>query len=525
MGFGLIAGALSGAGDSIARSAGDYQRFNDTAATDARRLSSEESLAKMREDLRVEAANRIAEGELERSQAPLLRFQKIASKYAGSDAATAPASAPVGVTDESGIDAPTLVDTSGGWDSINASVRSTQPERNAAQAGLMEQELAGETDPELAAVRTRELANVAPGAAAPAGAVAATAGGKMGAKDAMRAALEDAKLNDPLAYKAAIEAFKGEHVLVGPSGSLVNPVTNEVGYHNEAGAEIAKVRADALRDVADKRINATDRLSQMKADAAAKKTAVDPADVEDMAQRLATYAKKPLGDRVIGTPYGIAVMKRVAELNPDWSDIRYGTIDKATKAFSTGKQGDTVRSLNTSVDHIGTARTLVDALKNGDMQPFNKMGNYLGVKFGGTAASNFEAVQQIVAAEINKSVVGAAGTGEERAHMAAQIGSMKSPEQLYGVLDKFTELMAGQLKSLRIQYKQGTGNDDFDENFLSPAARAAFNHVGAPAATPHSKPVEMAATAVASGPKVGAIENGYRFKGGDAGQASNWEKI
>lgn len=303
MGFGLIAGALAGAGNSIANSAHDFQKFNDAEAMDSRRAQHEEALARMRTELQVEAAKRIAEGELERSQAPLLRFQKIASKYAGGDAPVAEVAAPAGEVDATGIDVPTSIDTSGGWDSINASVQATQPERNAAQAGLMGQELAGETDPELLAVRARELENVAPGAAlAPGVPVAPAKGGKM---NPMEAALEDARLNDPLAYKAAMDAYKGEHVQVGPFGAIVNPVSGKVLYQNTAGMEVAQHKSGVAKEIAQMRLRA----------AAANPDAILPQEtVELMAQQYLagdTSVMQNLGRGAQGAENIIKVRKEI----------------------------------------------------------------------------------------------------------------------------------------------------------------------------------------------------------------------
>ena len=84
-----------------------------------------------------------------------------------------------------------------------------------------------------------------------------------------------------------------------------------------------------------------------------------------------------------------------------------------------------------------------------------------------------------------------------------------SPEQLAGTIKTIQKLMAGQLQSLQTQYETGTRRKDFDTK-LSPRAKQVVKEL-----TPQSVNV----------PKVGDVQDGYRFKGGNPGDKANWEKI
>lgn len=586
---GLLA-ALSGAGNSIAKSANDYQQFQDQESAAKRKTADEQALAKMRIDLQVEASNRIAEANEKRANAPLARFSEVAKKFSGTEvldqakdapSTTAPAS-PAADKFGSLVAAITGVESGGNPNAVSpqgasgsmqimpdtfkqyakpgenfdndadrtaAAIRKLQDDfahykgdiaKTAAayiggrgaitSGGAIRGDVSDAIGTTPAAYAKKVLAKVGaaiePAQPVPAEPAAPAKMRKMTTDEATQAALDELKINDPVAYKAAFDTLKGEHVLVGPSGALVNPVTNKVGYHNDAGEKIAQARIDAESakqanaisakdDQVDRQIAARERMFDMKMKSATDRATPDPKAVESTAQALAAYSEKPLAGRVRGTPFGVAVMDRVREIKPEWDEKKYGAMDKAVKAFSTGKEGSIARSLNVAIDHIGTAESLIDALKNNDINLVNSLGNRLGAQTGNTAPTDFNAVKHIVADEITKSVIGGPGALADREEMAKTISSSNSPEQIRSVLTQFKSLMRGQLDGLRDQYQRTTGYDDFDDTFLSQAAKAAMHGAGHSTSAASQKPAPPSTQAKQStiqNPVAGGIPDGWSVK-------------
>lgn len=147
-----------------------------------------------------------------------------------------------------------------------------------------------------------------------------------------------------------------------------------------------------------------------------------------------------------------------------------GAASKAVKDFDTGKQGNNVRSFNTSLRHLDTLSNLSDALNNGDAKLINKIGNLWNTQTGEAAPVNFEAAKKIVADEIVKAIVGSGGGVADREEAAHTIDAANSPAQLKGVIGTYKELMAGQLKGLKQQYETSTGRKDFHK-YLSEEAK------------------------------------------------------
>lgn len=451
MGLGLVLGALAGGGNAVSQSATENQKFLDSEEAARNKEAADASLAQTRADLNVQMQQRIAENTRDLQDAPLDRYSAVAQRYLNTDtpAGVAPtaASTPTGVVPG----AVHMGFRNGSYDELRAKILSSGMPQEDIDGSLkqLDVQFKAETD-----------------AATP---------HKLTGAEATRAALRELKVTDPRAYEAAKAALKNQLIHMGQGSSMFDEDEGKVVYQNDTARQIAEIRANALTTKSDKEIAAKERMNELKINAAATKNAVDPTDVETAAHGIAGYLEKPLTSRVRSTPFGIAVMNRVAEIKPDWDEKEYGNMDKAVKSFGTGKEGGMVRSFNVAIDHISTAENLIDALNNGDTQAVNKLGNYLSKQTGGADVTNFDSVKQIVAAEIVKAVVGGTAAKADREEIAHQILASNSPDQLHGALSQFKALMRGQLDGLRDQYERTTGRDDFDDKLLSKAARDVSN--------------------------------------------------
>jgi hypothetical protein len=171
--------------------------------------------------------------------------------------------------------------------------------------------------------------------------------------------------------------------------------------------------------------------------------------------------------------YGQMLEKVKAE-NPNWSAEMYPTIKRTVGDFAAGKAGQTLKALNTSIDHLDTWQELAEAMKNGNVKVLNDIFNKIGAATGETAPTNFEAARQILGNEIVKGITGAAGGVEDRTKSQEIMGS-KAPAQMIGVANTMKKLLGGQVKGMKQQYEAGTyGRKDFAEKYLTPASRKAF---------------------------------------------------
>lgn len=152
--------------------------------------------------------------------------------------------------------------------------------------------------------------------------------------------------------------------------------------------------------------------------------------------------------------------------------LQFDAARQGIKSFEGGgKLEPVVRSLSVGTDHLGTLEETVAALRNGNMQLFNRLGNAYAKQTGQTAPTDFETVKRIVGDEIVKAVTGSAGALGDREAAAEVISSSNSPQQLHAAIGRYQQLMAGQLGGLRDTYNRLETGQDFDTRFLSKAAQ------------------------------------------------------
>lgn len=204
----------------------------------------------------------------------------------------------------------------------------------------------------------------------------------------------------------------------------------------------------------------------------------DPAQIESMAQMIANGKLQPPSGFAAARPISQAIMARVLQINPDYSAIDYNTGKKAEADFSTGKNGNTVRSLNVAISHLDTLGTLADALHTGNVQVFNKLSQAVSQQTGNPAPTNFDAAKKVVADEIVKAIVGSGGGVADREQASAAISRANSPAQLKGVIGTYQQLMTGQLHGLQQQYETNTKRKDFSR-FLSAETQRVLTPVSA----------------------------------------------
>lgn len=195
-------------------------------------------------------------------------------------------------------------------------------------------------------------------------------------------------------------------------------------------------------------------------------------NVENVAEMISNYQMAPLSGWTMRGAWGQSVMNRVREINPDYQATQFSARQSGARAFASGRQADTVRSMSVAIDHLGVAENLSKGLQNNDVRLLNQAQNMMKTQFGYEGPVDFNTAKMIVSDEVTKAVAGGVLSMTERVSLADQLSAANSPEQLTGVIGTLRRLMAGQLGGLRRQFESATGGsaDQFDQ-LLSPQAK------------------------------------------------------
>lgn len=203
-----------------------------------------------------------------------------------------------------------------------------------------------------------------------------------------------------------------------------------------------------------------------------------PANRATIARGIANYTINPLSLSTKGG-HREQALADAARIDPTFDSVNYAARAKAVRDFATGKHGDTTRSLNVAIDHLGTLDEAAKALGNGDSKFINSIRSKWRDQTGSELPGNFAAVRSIVGDEVVKAVIGSGGGAlGDREEIKHNIDAQKSPEALAGIIKQYKKLMAGQLHGIQQQYENTTGLRNFHER-LSPTTIAELNAASA----------------------------------------------
>jgi hypothetical protein len=268
--------------------------------------------------------------------------------------------------------------------------------------------------------------------------------------------------------------------------SYLAPNANTVATNDRIKAEGQANRANQVK------------VQQMIAD---RQNAGDGANADFTVAAIDNAAKRynfdgtlpPMGMGKAGAAGRTAILNRAAELaagvdGTDQRSAQYGNkADAAARAASlraysaSGKEGQALQSANTGLNHLDTIEQLAAAQKNGQTQLFNSIANRLAAETGQPAPTNLAAAITMVAPEVSKAVIGAAGGQEERAQFAKNFNPNGSPQQTLQGIGVIKDLMGGRLTEAQRTYERTTGRKDFRDTMLSPAAQRVLDKAhGAP---------------------------------------------
>jgi hypothetical protein len=198
-------------------------------------------------------------------------------------------------------------------------------------------------------------------------------------------------------------------------------------------------------------------------------------DIENVAQGIANYRQAPYTGIAARSAAGLRVMDRVYQLNKGYDAANWRAHSDGITRFTSGVQGNTIRSLRVADDHLKTLSVLAAQLENGDARSFNAVKNFITKQMGYPEVTNLDTARQIVAAEVIKAVSATGGGVRERLEAAGQLDKTASLAQINGAIGTYRRLMAGQLRGFKAQYEQIPGNPknfeeqfEFDPKMLSP---------------------------------------------------------
>lgn len=207
------------------------------------------------------------------------------------------------------------------------------------------------------------------------------------------------------------------------------------------------------------------------------------------------------------------VLRKVLAINPNYDGAQFAARNKVQQDFSAaGNSGKLITSADTALAHLATASKAGQALNNSDIPALNSLANAVGAQLGQTPQKTYDTIISMVAPEISKAVIGAAGGESERQQMQKNFGSNASPAQREQAIGAAVGLLSQRVHKQAQAYESSIGRPLDLSKRLSPESQAVIQKYGG----------------VGNGPKppaVGAVEDGHRFTGGNPADPKSWEAV
>lgn len=193
-------------------------------------------------------------------------------------------------------------------------------------------------------------------------------------------------------------------------------------------------------------------------------------NIDTTARAIANGQLPPPSGMALTNPRNQQILTRVMQINPNYDYTDITAKKKAASDFTSGPQGNQLRSFAVAGQHLAQLGDLVDAMGNGKINVVTRLANAYQSQTGTAAPTNFDAAKDVVSKEVVKAIVGAGGGVSEREELTKSMSNVRSPAQLKGVIDQYKTLMNAQQEALMQQRRAAGLSDSTLPNYNAPAS-------------------------------------------------------
>ena len=157
------------------------------------------------------------------------------------------------------------------------------------------------------------------------------------------------------------------------------------------------------------------------------------------------------------------VLEDVGSVYPDFDQSTAPARFKTRIGFTSGKEAQNIRSLNTATEHLNEFVNIIPELDNKKMKRYNTFANMLKSESGDPSIAKAKMIQAALSGELATLFKNSSGTDQEIANIKSALDLADSKEALYAVSKQAVNLMKGRMYAFEDQWRSS-----FGENSVAP---------------------------------------------------------
>lgn len=197
------------------------------------------------------------------------------------------------------------------------------------------------------------------------------------------------------------------------------------------------------------------------------------------------------------SPYWQQMLTAVSQYDPNFDAVNYNARSKTRNDFTSGKNAQNLKALNTAIGHLGTLNDQIAGTASHGLTPLNYVQNLGNELTGDAGPTQFKQTASALASELTQVFRGSGGAEADVKRYLSELDVNASKAQKQAAVKNIVDLLSSRTSAIGDQYNQGMGTTADPLTLLNPKARAVLENIASTTGGAKSPNVGLGQAAIA----------------------------